>query len=368
MIWLEIWLIMISVICIIYFYLLNGYIVLKGENLIIKAVKNNLNWISYLSYVIILYNLIDDLKLKEKYVLLPYVFVFFSSVIFSYVEYGRIPYAFQNLHFAGGFPYYRIRMLTTEASYTASIIMISFVLTLKYLLDVIKSRMLIFLSFACFVYLCIISSSKTLLFLCSAFALLYFFRLEKSLGYNIVKILILVIFLIVMQKNILPKFGRLISADVENYTSTFTRTYTIIIAFVHSCVYFIGVGNSLYLSTFVNMISNNLNKYIILCNAIGIKFMKKNTIEIVDRYINSNNDFGLSVKSGIFEYGLYWGIIGNIFFIKLLYTLYKNIKEERILKIGFIICILSQLFAGFTFDFWAYMVIVMYYGNKKYVI
>lgn len=365
MINLEIWLILSSIISIVFFYVLNGYMVVKGENLIVKAVKNNLNWISFLSYLILLYNMLYDMKLEEKYILLPFVVIFLVSIIFSHLEYNRIPYAFENLHVAGIFPYYRIRMLTTESSSTCSLIMLSFILTLKYSLDVKKSKLYTVLTFLGLIYLILVSGSKSLMSMFFLFVILYFFKKEKSYTLKIIKILFCIVSIFVLQSYVIPKLNGMISSDLESYTSTFTRSYTIVISVVHSIIFFFGVGNSVYLSTFIKLLSDNLENYLNFCSSIGIKFKKVNVSEIKEKYIYSMGDQGISVKSGIFEYGVYWGILGNLYLFKLLYGLYKTIKQDSILKIGFVICICCQLFNGLTFDFWAFLAVAMYYGQKR---
>jgi len=164
-----------------------------------------------------------------------------------------------------------------------------------------------------------------------------------------------------------PKILTSISNDIENYTSVATRVYTICTAIAVSVIYPFGIGNGLYLVIYKQFLSNHLN----LLNQFGLKL---NNTEILSM-INSNNDYNLAAKSGVFQYGIYWGIVGTVYFIKILKDIFIDLKKIHdrkliIFELGMIFLIINIVFIinfDVQFEVFAYLSLMVYISDiNKY--
>ena len=362
MINMELYLIFLNIISIIIYFFIYGNLIVLGENLIVKSIKCNMYWVSYTAFVIVVYNLMNNFN--EKFVLLPFVINFFLIVVISYIEMKQIPYAFENIHYNGDFPYWRIRLFTQEASHTAGMVISYFFITLFYFYRVVKSKIMLLLTIVAYIFLIIYTDSKNVLLLSIVGIVLLYFKTIKLNVKNIVKIVFLgIIIYYVFSNYLIPIVMKELIIASKNSSSVFTRSYTILIGILYGIIFPMGTGNSVYLKIFPYMLDIGLD----FISKMGINLSKTSLIEVL-RYINATDDANIAVKSGFLQYNMYWGIIGSFYMIykfKDLYVRLKNNKKLEILLIGFIVSFLQITIGILDFDFWFYVVILMYYFNNN---
>lgn len=150
----------ISSIAIFIWLICGGSLTVLSEFLPMKAFKVCLQYFSYPAYIALV--LTAARKTGTEYIgKYSYVTLIFITLI-CIIEKLQSPYAFQGLHFAGGFPYWRIRLLTTEASWTTMMIYVYTTLSL-YWSQFYNKRVEKFAILACSLVLLASTGSKTLM-------------------------------------------------------------------------------------------------------------------------------------------------------------------------------------------------------------
>jgi hypothetical protein len=357
---LGLWLCIISIISITIWVFSGKPTVYYDEIIYLKSFKVILQFISYLAYTNILLKQLHNFSINE--IFFPIVSGLFILTLICIVELIQIPYAFEFLHFNANFPYSKVRLLTMESSWTVLLICNYFSLSLFYSLTT-KRNKLSFYIIMCEMLLIISSGSKSLIIIVAFSILLYLGFTIKHLSIKgIVKVAVILVLGILFVFIEWPRLREMIIGDIENYTSITTRLYTIFIGFIIGVVYPFGIGTGLYLSIFPSYLA----KYIHFFDYLPIKL---NTTEII-RFINSNNDSGMSVKSDIFQYNMYWGILGTVLLLRLFFgigiELNRNeIRNKNIIIISFIVNIIIIMFSlSFAFEFWLLLSIVVYMNEK----
>lgn len=329
-------------------WLINGNAInTLGENLFVKDVKVFILFIAAPFYV---YSIrCCSRRLTDNQIFKPIELCFWFLTVVCIIERQTIPYAFQELHFSGEIPYYRIRLLTTESSWTAPIIFVYFAISIFYSL---KNRHKIetALNSICILILCYFTTSKTLLvFILLFFAIIIFFywkRIDKRrmavvLGVFAIFLLILVYFL--------PRIIESVRGDIINFTSTSTRLYTMLIAFVICMGYPFGLGGA-----YIGFFAKSLQKHINIFDYLPIRF---NTSEIEAIY-SKKTDEGVVTSAGFMQQGMYWGILGGIIWMCLIFSELRAIKKSRI-KNSIILYsailsffLMSFICVDYNFEFW----------------
>ena len=357
---LGLWLVIISFVF-MFFLLLNGErLVAVGEFLPLKAIKVLLQFFSYLAYIALI--IILGRKIEMEFLLKC---TFFSLILITFIciiEVNQIPYAFENLHSAAVFPYWRVRLLGLEASTTATLVITYSGLSFFYCLEK-KNTICSIITLVCTITIMVFSQSKTLLVYPIIFGVIFSALMIKKINtrtilYFFFELIIAVLF----SKFLFPKLSDSISTDLESYTSTATRVYTSLIGLIVGCVYPVGVGCSAYLIVLQDYLAKGL---------FILKYFhfKVNTFEIYS-LINKTTDEALTVKSGIFHFNMYWGIIGTIYLFKVFVDLTKEIKESNLKQKLFLIAlfwteIIGLLSNNFTFEFWLLVALLILIGEKN---
>lgn len=362
LIYLEIYLVVINIISLTTFYLTTGTNALLGENIFLKSIKGNFYFIDIILYLILLHNLNRKLTLEK--VLLPFTITYYLLFIILLIELNTKPFAFASLHRI--IPYGRIRLLTSESSWTTMQIIVYSFMSFAYCY-VTKKKKLLNISFFILIFFIFSSDSKGLMILYSLLLIyIYISYLISKNKVNLLKsnLIILVTFVFIYLTK--DKLISLIVLDVQKYTSLATRMYSILITFFHNIHFPMGSGNALYLKYFVELLENNLN----LLNNLNL-----NSNEIVF-WLNSLNDQNISAKSAIFQYSLYWGIPGTILFIRILLELKtkalenmpkKDIKLKNYLKYTFVLVFILILLVNtfdYKYEFWSYISVLIYFSYK----
>lgn len=342
------WLFIISYVAIVIWLLSGHSIVITSELLPIKALKVCLQYFSYVAYVLLLirYTRKVGTNCIGKYSFVSLVVI----AVIGIVEKTQIPYAFKGIHYAGVFPYWRIRLLTTEASWTAMMIYIYSAIAIFWCLFY-KMKVRLVITLSCSAILLLNTSSKTLIMAIAITLLVYVCITIKRLSKKKVIILLgCALGTVILAQWILPQLISSFDNDIKNYTSVATRAYTIAIGLLIGIVFPCGVGGAVY----IGVLQEYLQRFLFIFSKFPIKF---NLTEI-NSIIHSSTDAAVTVKSGLIQYNTQWGILGTLYFIvnlsrNLKSILNENIRYKEILAASFITaCILITTAQNFSFEFW----------------
>lgn len=123
--------------------------------------------------------------------------------------------------------------------------------------------------------------------------------------------------------------------DIENYTSVSTRLFTTIVAVFFGCAFPFGAGSAIYLKYYPEMMSSYAPTFI---STTGFKSNE------IYGLLQSTSDQNISAKSGIGTLFIYFGIVGTLLIVFLLFKLlYKSNKEKKIISFSLISLLLFGL-------------------------
>ena len=318
---LGIWLFLISILGIIVWMAFGNSMTVLGEVLPVKAIKVLLQYFSFPLYV---YSLVScTIQIEEADRLFkPVLLTLFIITAIALVERIQIPYAFKGIHFAGTFPYYRARLLTTESSYTGMQIYCYSAVSIYYGFYCRKKRVILS-ALICAAILVLTSGSRSVLLSLVLVMFCYLIIAGKKLNKMAVSTLFLALILLVcFIVFAMPRIVSITQSDLSNYTSVATRLYTAVLGLGIGCVFPLGVGCAVYMG----ILQYSMQQYLWLFDLLPIRL---NTAEI-QRLITSGSDEALAVKSGILHYNIYWGILGTIFLLKIFGNVSKQLDDERI--------------------------------------
>lgn len=348
LLFMSFWLILVSFsACFFWIYSGNSDVIL-GEQIFIKSIKVWLQYIIIPIYIICLLSFMRDQDLKDN--LKPFYISLILLSFLCFIEITQIPYAFKSLHSQGILPYYRVRLLTKEASWTTLLVLNYSVLGIYYA-TLCKKKLEIYVSFFCAISLLIFTDAKSLLLIYAIGLIVYVIQsLHQLKRSSIIGIFLALILGFSFYHFLGDKLFTSMINDIDNYTSVGTRLYTCIVGFLVGIYHPIGVGGGLYLNIFPKMLIENIS----LLNFTGISF---NLSEIYN-IANSTTDQAVTVKSGLLQYNMYWGICGTLYMLSILKRIYNTLPSNKIqhpliLKVLFITNILLIAFnSNMTFEFW----------------
>lgn len=345
---LGIWLIVVSAIGIIIWCLMGKPITVVGEFLPTKALKVWLQYMSYPMYVYILTFCIKRMR-RVSQIFVPIFHTLIVLTIIDVIELTQMPNAFSSIHFAGVLPYHRVRLLTTESSWTAMLVYVYAALSLYY--GWAYKKKAVFVSSAvCTMILIAGTGSKTLLTSIPIVLIIYVMSMRKKMNAKtIFGLLFVAVSGLLFIYNLLPSLISSFSADISHYTSVATRLYTTAIGLGIGIIIPTGVGGGIYLG----VLQETLKKFLPVFQKLPIRF---NTSEILG-LISQNTDKALTVKSGIFHFNMYWGIIGTVCLFYIFYIALKHFKESmapcnELMRTIFYGALVMITALNFDFEFW----------------
>lgn len=355
---LAVLLVLINIVADVLWLSLGGAYELKGEDIVAKSLKGVVTVVSIAAYLLIVTFMTR--QFDEERVLRPFAISFAILTAVAIVEYAQLPNALPFAHYAGLFPYGRPRFLTTEASWTTLLIIVYGGLTIHYFTRIRKSYIALVATVASLVFMVLTTASKSLLIMVAG-AVLVSMALMSRKDIRWVLVLVVIVFAAAFNPIIFDRLQELFISDIEKYTSTATRTITNLASLTYSLIFPFGAGNALYLHFYPEMLQRMSDIF----SGLGIQF---NLAEI-NGYIAASDDFGMSAKSAILQYGMYWGIAGTIFLVRAIYLTSKacwgNPRVSIALKSTAILAFVG-VFAFMTFDsqyeFFALMVVLDYYA------
>lgn len=349
---LGLMLIVVSYIALFIWWILGNPMTVYQEWLPVKAIKHILQYFAYVAYVIIVLGFVR--KMDSRRIFAPIFFTLLLLTFICIIELTQMPEALRFIHYSGGFPYGRIRLLTKEASWTAVMIVNYSMLSIFYGVEY-KKKSVVIISVTCVAVLLSSTGSKSLM---GIFAIgIVFFMVHEAKRLSVRSMLMLIVCVVGLIIYIFTggiKFREAILNDIANYTSVATRSFTIIIGIIIGIIYPFGVGASI----FVGLFPRYLDKFIHLIPGW------LSTSEIT-MHIYSEDDVGLAVCSGLFQYHAFWGIVGTSVFLISFFRINKQIrnssvKNKSLLTITLLCNLVMLAFTNnFTYEFWMLTAIIM---------
>lgn len=334
----------VSIIAVVIWAFFDGRMILYGEFLPVKALKGILTISAYPAFMYLIGMLTS--KLNEDELFKPIYITFFILIIICLVESTQLPYAFKKLHAFGEFPYYRIRLLTKESSWTAVMIFNYSFFSMYYALKN-RKRLLSIMIIIGTIYLLWTSGSKTLMTIVIIFFLLLLFYTVRTDKKKIVAVVLVVaVFGFITYKYLWPKLSASYISDITNYASTSARIYTNLVALCIGILIPTGVGNAVYLGVFPAVIK----RYLELFSSIyPFKFNASHLL----RLVNGASQEGLTAKSGICQGTMVWGVIGTVYLMRTYTKIYKSLLMSSVQykELLLVILVSNIIFVTFSNDF-----------------
>ena len=300
---------------------------LGNESMFSKTIKGSLYIWSMVIFYYDLYYL--NRKLSKSQMLKPFVTMFFLLIIILVIEILN-HHAFDALHCHTEYGK-RIRLLCPEASNTALLILGSFIPTVYYYYSKKRTLPLITSIILMIVQLYFTGSKSLMVCFGIIFIFTILFYKKMSGPIRLLGIIACIVALCMITPTL---FGEL-NNDIENYTSVSTRLFTTLVAIIFSFIFPFGVGSAIYLKYYPEMMFNYAPTFISMTGF--------NSAEIYG-LINSTTDQAVGAKSGIGTLCLYFGIIGTLLIIYMLFKfIYKANKEKKIISFSLLVLILFGL-------------------------
>lgn len=330
------------------------FYMIGDEALIIKEFKGFIYFFSIFAYVFDLVWLGKRLDNKKRS--FPFVFSFFFNFLILIVELANKDFI-NALHINQ--EYYRIRLLTPEASTTTPLILTEGVVSFYYFTKVEKRKIGFIALLAALLVFFITSSSKSL-YICFLLFLLLFMFMAK--GIKLFSKLIVLGFLILFYITFLPYLINLIEGDISSFTSVATRLYTSICALILMLMMPFGCGNGGSVILLKNTMANHLGWYSNL-------FPRFNLFEI-NFIINTYGSSAVTAKSGIGQFVLLYGLIGFVIACYVICFCYKKAKNNAyiimMLSAFIVLSIFFELYNGYAlYSLFGFMALQMLYGRKE---
>jgi len=343
---------------------LQGSYSFGSENLLGKSFKVLVYFALILFYVRHAQVLFSKIESKKT---LYVCFLAVAALLFAIMiaELSSIPNALAPLH-AGSHPYWRVRLLTSESSTTGSIVVV-YCAILAYLtryLNGTAAKVLSFVFICCFFlfYLSVTGSKGFLvvLLLTIVATMLKFLDFRKKRNFVLLLITALAMYLFVVRfsAGVIGSF----SNDIENYTSSYTRMGTILIALTTVLHHPLGVGTGAYLTYFDDYVDGAIGFMSrFYYNVFGI-----GQINAGELLTYSDSDENLGVKSGFFQWVMFGGVAAFAFFYLLARNLLAKASSSSVLFLALVFILFSLLFVALEikYEIWLLFAFISFYMRR----
>lgn len=332
----------ISIAYVLYEFLQGSY-GFGSENLLGKAIKVLIYFVLILFYIRHMQLVFSKIGSYKTLYGCFFAVVTLLAVIMI-LELLSIPNALASLHSGSG-PYWRVRLLTSESSTTGSIIVVyaSIVVYLSRYLNGFGKTLSIAYCAGFFMFYLFVTGSKgflivMLLTLVVTMVKFLDFRKKKNFVLVIAVVAAMYLFIAYFSAGLVSSF----SNDIENYTSSYTRMGTILIALTTVLHNPLGVGTGAYLLYFDKYVDDAIAVMShFYYNLFGIS-----QINAGELLTYSNSDENLGVKSGFFQWVMFGGIFSVAFFYALARNLISKARSSSILFLALVFILFSLLFVA----------------------
>jgi hypothetical protein len=348
----------------ILYYFLNGQYVFLKENLFLKYIKGLAYIIIIFLYIRHVYFIMSRLSRRQVFYSFLTALTFLNIVLI--VEYFSMPEALLFLH-SKDIPYYRIRLLTAESSWTGTIYVVYSSISL-YLATMLYSKKIFYKVYIILSFLMygLLTQSKGFFIVLLLSIILYSFKYFSLRKVSIRNFMLVFIF-IGLFFVIFGVFGEFYYSafmrDVENYTSLATRIGLTLAGLKVFLTHPLGTGTGTYIVSLSKEILNSFNTL----NSIfeSIFKVKPNLLEL-QRLTTST--VGLSVKSGVLQWLTIGGVFSLLFFLFTFKHLNKATKKVSIIRFSFIFTVLAvttYISLDIKYEVWLLFTFIEY--NLKFI-
>lgn len=305
------YLVVINIIAALIWLVVGGQAKILGENIVVKEIKGIIIAVSICAYLLVIENL--SAGITRQLALKPFVTAFILLTIVAIVELATMPNAFTFLHYSQE-AYWRPRLLSPESSTTSLQIIVYGGVTLYYGVTYLKKKHLFWI-LPSISLLGASTGSKSLMVSILVFAAIVIgskFRYLKSkskLAIGLTCCLIGIYLLITLTNYVISDFSK--------FTSIVSRSYSMVVGILLSVVFPFGMGNALYLHFYPQALRRLYH--------IIPSYLNRSEI---NSWINATSDYAISAKSGVVQYGLYWGVLGTIYFTHAVILAFKTIYKK----------------------------------------
>lgn len=357
----------ISVLALLVFVLLGENLTQLGEFLPVKMIKLILIYSSYWVYIKVLINLAQKLTIKQ--VFKPFFIGLLLITVIAYIEVYVGEYVFNPIHFGDSldreWDYNRVRLLCSESSFTAPLIEVFLGFSLYYAHKITNSPLVKYITYGCGILLIYTTGSKTLM-LAVIIAIIYAFVASfrgRMKGQKVFVLLLFVFLSYGIYEYVLPLISSKFQYDIQESTSTVTRSYTVIMGYIVGTVSILGTGFQSYLAFFPTVLKDSINY-------IDTFFPYANLSEI-SMYLTQTNDTNLGAKSFFAQSSMYWGMFGTIYLVRSYWACLKSFvdgdKTKNVIfgAIAFIVLIQLLLSADMDYIVLSMLSVFIILKNKK---
>ncbi|NIK79539.1 hypothetical protein FHS15_004700 [Paenibacillus castaneae] len=337
-----------------------------SENLLGKAVKVLIYFgliLLYIRHMQLVFSKIKSFKMLYGCFLAAVTLL----AVIMILELMSMPNAFTYLH-SGSHPYWRVRLLTSESSTTGSIIVVYSAILIyltQYLSAFAKQLSIGYISIFFLFYLFNTGSKGFLIIsmLTLVVTMIKFmdFRKKRNFVLLIAVVLAMYMFIVYFSGGLIKSFNN----DIQNYTSSYTRMGTIIIALLTIFHHPFGVGTGAYLVYFNQYMDDSISMMThFYYNAFGVSEI--NTGELM-QYSGSAKNLG--VKSGFFQWVMFGGIFSFVFFYMMAKNLIIKAKSNSIIFLALMFILFSLLLVTLEIKYEVWLLfafISLFLGNNDF--
>ncbi|MCQ6285454.1 O-antigen ligase family protein [Bacillus cereus] len=354
----------------VFIYSLKGVYVYLNEDIFLKFVKGQMYFIIIFLFYRHCYLLFSIIKTKVIFRAF-FVNLMILNIIMA-VEYFSMPSAWMWLH-SSDEPYYRIRLLTVESSWTGTIYLIYSILTLylaKKLFNNFKVRLYtitIIISLLAYVFL---TGSKGffIVFVVSliffAFNFINIFRISvKNIIFSFLLLCCTALVFMILKDD----FYSSLMSDIEKYTSVSTRLGLFMVAIKVFVTNPFGVGTGVYIVLLVESIQGIIE---LLREIFVTLFNVSPNLDELQRLTGTTK--GLAIKSSFFNWLVQGGIGALLYFFyssKVANQITKNDKMLRFCLIFVLISVFSFINLEIKYEIWLFFAFIdwNYHNNKPHL-
>lgn len=286
-------------------------------------------------------------------------------LVIMILELMSIPNAFTSLH-AGNNLYWRVRLLTSESSTTGSIIVVYasiLVYLTRYLSSFARTLSIVYAS-GFFLFYLFITGSKGFMIICLltlVVTMIKFLDFRKKKNFFLLFSVVLAMYMFITQfsAGLVSSFNN----DIENYTSSYTRMGTIIIALATVFHNPLGVGTGAYLMYFDKYVNDSIS----LMSHFYYQTFGVSQINAGELLQYSGSDKNLGVKSGFFQWVMFGGLFAVVFFYQMAKSLIVKVKSSSILFLALIFILFSMLMVSLEikYEVWLLFAFISLFLGKN---
>ncbi|MCC9166592.1 O-antigen ligase family protein [Pontibacter harenae] len=306
-----------------------GTFIALGENIVVKSLKVITYYLSFMllfRHTFFVMREIGDIKKVSK----CFFIVTLLYIPILTFELYTIPTSFSEYH-ASIPPYYRVRLLTAESSWTGSVIVLLITGSLITYNNFRKHSVKFFIVIAFTLIYFTFTTSK--MFLITVVMVSFIFiLLRKKIK---IKLLFISAFIFILSLfYVIPKVTEHIKSDLQNYTSVVTRTSSFINSFYVTLFYPLGTGG-LYYAYFVEYVKEPAH---LVASITGGR-----ADEVKNWGKQDNGDKNISPSSELGQWTIMLGIPGFLLFFYFYLNLLNYSKVNNTLLLGMLYFFITGL-------------------------